>query len=174
MPHFVIAPLEASPADLARIDAVRALHDPQHRIVPPHVTLVFGFDAPELGVVAEHVGRIAARQPPIVLRLAEHRAVRDHDGVGSHVFMTLGEGDAEVVALHDALYAGPLSEALRHDIAFTPHVTVAAAREHGEAEALARSLGGADVRARLTRLELATLERGVLTISRRFELAGSR
>jgi 2'-5' RNA ligase len=170
MTHFVIAPLDASPEDLARIEAVRARHDPRHRLVGPHVTLVFGFAGAPLAPVVEHVAGIAALHLPIRVRLVEHRAVRDHDGPGSHVFLTLEQGNAEVVALHDALYAGPLGAELRGDVAFIPHVTVAASRDPGEAEALARTLGAVDVTAVLSRLELVTLAGATLSLERRFDL----
>ena len=59
-------------------------------------------------------------------------------------------------ALHDRLYDGELQPHLRTDIAFNPHLTVAAAGSLGECRALADSLRerGARVRGRVAELAL--------------------
>jgi len=171
MSLLVIAPLEASRLDLSRIEGIRRRHDPHHAIIPAHVTLVFPFEAPEAETARAHVAAVAERQGAIALRLSAYLAVRDASDRQSHVFLVPDQGRAEIEALHDALYAGPLASQLRADIPFIPHVTVGARAHHDEAEDLVRDLGQVGITARLPRLELIAFEGGAVTVLQRFDLA---
>ncbi len=156
MPLLIVAPLEAAPADLRRLEAIRRRHDPQHGLIAAHVTLVFGFETPDAEAAAAHLAEIAAGQGAIALRLATFVAVPD--AVGSHVFAVPDQGRAEIEHLHDRLYAGPLAGQRRTDIAFIPHVTVAAREHQDEAEDLVRELGRIGLAGRLTRLDLIAFD----------------
>ena len=170
MPLLIIAPLEASAPDLRRLEAIRRRHDPQHALIAAHVTLVFGFETPDAQTAAAHLAGIAAGQGAIALRLSSFVAVPDAFGGGSHVFAVPDQGRAEIEDLHDRLYAGPLAGGLRADIAFIPHVTVAARDHHDEAEDLVRELGRIGMAARLPCLDLIAFDGAKVTRLRRFEL----
>jgi 2'-5' RNA ligase len=75
---------------------------------------------------------------PIVLRRAV--AVRDAIGSGCYVFLLVDGGHAELLAVHDALYGGVLTNHRRRDLPFVPHVTVGAHSDHGECERIASQL----------------------------------
>ena len=158
MPLLIIAPLEAARADLARIETLRRRHDPHATIIPAHVTLVFPFETDDRSTIAQHVSQALAAHGPIALRLSAYLAVRAHDDTQSHIFLVPDQGRAEIEALHDALYSGPLVGALRHDIPFIPHVTVGAREFHDEAEDLVREFGQVGISAQLTRLELVEFD----------------
>jgi 2'-5' RNA ligase len=173
MAHFILGPVEAAPDDLAWIEDLRRDHDPHCGLVTAHVTLVFGFASPSLAVAVAHAREVARRFAPIDYRLTSVRAVRDLAGEGSHVFLVPGPGAAELVALHDALYGGPLAEQLRADIPFIPHVTAGHFQSYEAAEALALELSGmVDVSARLGRLDIAEFYGGPVVLLETVSLAG--
>ncbi|HEX5378176.1 MAG TPA: 2'-5' RNA ligase family protein, partial [Phenylobacterium sp.] len=165
-----VAPLEASRLDLARIEGLRRRHDPHHEAIGAHVTLVFPFDTPDAAAARDHLAAVAARQGAIALRLSAYLAVRDADDRRSHVFLVPDQGRAEIEALHDELYSGPLAGQLRTDIPFIPHVTVAARDHHGEAEDLVRELGRVGIAGRLPSLELISFDGRTVQTLERFEL----
>jgi len=161
VPYFILSPVEAARDDLSRIESVRRIHDPHHGLVEPHATLVFGFERPLLDHIVGHVRDLAARFAPIACRFDSVRAVRDVAGSGGHLFLIPTRGAAEIVALHEALYEGPLRSELRAEIPFIPHVTIGRLDDHVEAEALAERLSsGLDMAARLTRLDLVAFDGG--------------
>ncbi len=170
MPLLIVAPLEAAPPDLRRLEAIRGRHDPQHAIIAAHVTLVFGFETPDEATAAAHLATIVAHQGAIALRLSSFVAVPDALGGRSHVFAVPDQGRAEIEDLHDRLYAGPLAGGLRADIPFIPHVTVAARDHHDEAEDLVRELGRIGMPARLPCLDLIAFDGAQVTPLRRFAL----
>ncbi len=172
MPLLIVAPLEASPPDLRRLEAIRHRHDPQHAIIAAHVTLVFGFETPDAEVAAAHLAQVAARQGAIALRLSSFLAVRDAFSDRSHLFAVPDQGRAEIEDLHDRLHAGPLAGGLRADIPFIPHVTVAARDHHDEAEDLVRELGRIGMPARLAHLDLIAFDGAQVTRLESFPLRG--
>jgi len=90
---------------------------------------------------------VGAALAPIPFRVVRVQAVRDAIGPGGHVFLLPDEqSTARITAMHDRLYEGELRGYLRQDIAFVPHVTVAADRDFGLCETLAERLT-ADFRA---------------------------
>ncbi|MBS0412390.1 MAG: 2'-5' RNA ligase family protein [Proteobacteria bacterium] len=153
-PLYVIAPLALSPEDDRRIAAIRQAHDPQVRLVAPHFTLVFGARAAGPETAKAHVAAVAARTAPIAWRLDRLVAA------GDHLFLMPAEGEAELRALHRALYAGPFAGDLRTDIAFEPHVTVGVLPTPSQAMALATNIGRApiDIAGRLDRLHLVAFD----------------
>ncbi|MES2894492.1 MAG: 2'-5' RNA ligase family protein [Pseudomonadota bacterium] len=171
MPLLIVAPLEASRADLARIELTRRRHDPHHALIGAHVTLVFGFETPDADVAAAHLSAVAAAHRAIALRLSSYLAVRDSEDQMSHVFMVPDHGRAEIEALHDALHTGKMAQGLRLDIPFIPHVTVAAREDHSAAMDLARTLGQVGVAARLSGLELISFDGDRIRRLHRVELA---
>jgi len=159
----IFAKLDLAAKDAAWIEAVRRRHDPQAGLVAAHFTLVFPFEGLEAAEVLPHARLVAASTVPIGFRLASALAVRDQLAPRSHVFLTPDAGAADIVALHDRLYEGPLARFLRHDLPYTPHVTVAAMAAHGDTETLARELAPIDLRGRMAALTLASLGDGVLS-----------
>ena len=172
MSWLIVAPFEAAPIDQARIETLRRRHDPNHAMIPAHVTLVFPFKPDDPQAVRAHFAAIAQTQVRIRCRLAAYLAVRDHEDRASHVFMVPDTGRAEIEDLHDRLYDGPLAPALRLDIPYIPHVTIAAFEHHDEAEDLARGLGRVGVAGWLNRLQLLSFEDGRITPVAQAELIG--
>lgn len=153
-PLFVIAPLTLTPADAQHIDAIRRVHDPQHDLVPPHFTLVFGATGARPSEAIAHVAAVAAGTRPIAYRL--DRVLADDD----YLFLMPSEGDGALRVLHRALYVGPFAADLRTDIAFAPHVTVGVLKTPAQATELVEILGRRplDIAGDLRRLELVAFD----------------
>lgn len=100
-------------------EAVRTRHDPLAPVLRPHLTLVFPFTSslttPELRVFLTSI--LAGLRPlPVLL-----------DGVtahGEHLFLNVKRGNDDLIALHDALYTGPLAAFLDPEYTYVPHVTL--------------------------------------------------
>lgn len=160
----VVAYPQLAPRDQAWIDATRAAHDPRAAWIRAHVTLVFPCDA---AGIAAHVAGLVREAAPITFVLREVRAVRDHaTGRGGHVFLVPDEGAAEIVALHDRLYAGPLAPHLRTDLPFVPHVTVGADGDFEVCERVAAELRVPPIRAVLGAADVIDVnDGGVRTVA---------
>ncbi len=132
-------------ADRAWIQQVREQHDElYYRVVDPHFTLVFPVFNMDRAAFTAHVAeRVRGRRPiRFVLRCAV--VVKDSFNAYTHVFLVPDEGHAEVVKLHDALYAGTLTPHLRLDIPFIPHVGVGNSTDPLACKRLADTLNGQD------------------------------
>ena len=125
--------------DLAWIESVRALRDPQASLLPAHVTLAFPTELATVEAVGE-VSSVANRSQSITFTLRWARAVRDAFGTGGHVFLVPDEGFHQIAALHEDLYLGVFASSRRADIPFIPHITVAARSDFDACESIAREM----------------------------------
>lgn len=101
-------------------DVRASLGDPVAASIAPHITLVTGAVATDWAAAREHVRRVAAQTLRFRVTL---RGTATFKPVTDVVFLQVGEGFDECVALHRALQAGPLSS--RVEFAFHPHLTIA-------------------------------------------------
>jgi 2'-5' RNA ligase len=137
---LVIAEPAFAARDRAWIEAIRSKHDPHHRVVPPHFTLVFHAATRAEAKVAAHIRRISACVPRFTCRLRSALIYPDAPSGTTYVSLMPDEGFGAIVRLHDRLYTGPLARHLRLDIPFTPHVTVARFKSARRAQRLADEL----------------------------------
>lgn len=107
------------------IESIRVRYDPQASRIPPHFTLVFPVDEPPCEITDE-IARACLRHRPIPFVIRSALSMRDVVHGGAHVFVVPDEGRDHIARLHDELYAGVLRPHLREDIAFVPHITIAA------------------------------------------------
>lgn len=107
------------------LEAIRRQHDPQASRIPAHFTLVFPIEESP-GDLTKEIARVCLRYRPIPFVLRSAVATRDVVHGGAHVFAVPDEGRDHITRLHDDLYAGVLRPHLRDDIAFVPHITLAA------------------------------------------------
>lgn len=128
-------------ADYRRIQAFRADHDPQFRIVAPHVTLVFALDDSLEETLIAQVRRIAKAQPKVGFVLRSAKLMPQLPGEeDAPIFLVPDEGYASLVQLHDELYNGPIAAHLRQDIPFIPHITIGRTRDRSEAQQVVAEL----------------------------------
>lgn len=162
----IALPRWSDPADGARVQALRQLHDPQATLVPPHVTLVFPTEADSDAVAAE-VAAAAAITPALPLRFTAIAPYADPLSGDTYAFL-LPEDGAAVTRLHDRLYAGVLAPRLCPAIPYSPHLTVGRFHVAAEAEALRQTI---DMAATLDRLAVLHLTPTGVTEAVAFPLA---
>jgi len=122
-------------ANQGLIDRFRGRHDPLAQALPPHVTLVFPFHSRlTLEQIAAHAQKVLRAWPcfPVVMH-GFWSAQNEFIGLGTQV------GADAMIEMHDRLYRGPLQEFLREEFDYTPHLTLAQAREHDVFDALSHA-----------------------------------
>lgn len=102
------------------IDSTRSKYDPLAAQIRPHITLVFPFESSlskeELTVHTENaVAAIGCFR--VTLGPAQTKA--------DYIWLPVVEGRNEVIALHNALYQGPLGLHLDSARTYEPHLTIA-------------------------------------------------
>ena len=165
----VFAKLVIDKPDRDWIERIRSAHDPQHRFVEPHFTLVFPFDGIPVEQVAPHFSSVVSATRAINFVLKRAAAVPDPFGARSHLFLLPEEGNDSLHRVHKRLYSGVLATKLRADIPFMPHVTVGGFASHEEAERTARSLGPINIEGKLNCVELAEFDGSLVSEIRTFE-----
>jgi 2'-5' RNA ligase len=106
---------------LEQVEAFRARHDPMASLIPAHLTLVFPFATALTRLQVEtHVRRVVSRWPAVPVTF---RAVRLH--ANEFVFLMASRGAEALTTLHDRLYTRSLLPALRRDLPYEPHITLA-------------------------------------------------
>jgi 2'-5' RNA ligase len=112
--------------------SVRERFDPLARDVPPHLTLVFPFEDPlPDAALEEHVRSVLCGVDRFRVVL---RDITAHEN--EYLFLNVKRGNDALVALHDALYTGPLACHLLRLHTYVPHVTVGRVRADQLAAAL--------------------------------------
>jgi 2'-5' RNA ligase len=135
----IVAYPQMSHDDRRWIEDFRLAHDPQSSLISAHFTLVFPAAVPADELV-EHARAVLGNFQRFSFVLGQARTVKSVVGQGAHVFLVPDQGAAQIVDLHDRLYAGFLEPHLRTDIPFIPHITVAAHVDVDECERLAAML----------------------------------
>ena len=112
---------------------------------PPYFTLVFpGVDLPPREFAAEVRSRVAD-VPRIRFHLRSALVAPEALVRRYHVFLIPDEGFAAILKLHDALHAGPMEAALRPEMPYLPHITVATTADYTAARRIALSLNDAGI-----------------------------
>lgn len=159
MPFAIVAYPNLDDDDRRSIEAFRARHDPQAARIEAHFTLVFPFDEKPTDLERE-IASVASSAKRFEFVIPGVRVVPEGDEEPQYVFLVPEEGAAELVTLHDRLYAGSLASHLRADPHFIPHITAAVASDRSEAEELARDLGDGfrTIRGSVDRVDLLELK----------------
>ena len=134
---FPVLPPDAA----AAIGLLRAAHDPQHRLLRAHFTLLFGLEVSGPAAYTAHVAAEAAATPAFGFGCRQALAVCDPLGGAMQVHLRPDAGEGALQQLHRRLLAGPAARARRPDIVYAPHITVAALADAAAAQALCAALG---------------------------------
>jgi hypothetical protein len=126
MSLLVIAYPEIEKKDYAWIQSVREKHDERfYKVVEPHFTFVFPvFNIKENDFIA-HVNSVAKKFNEFYFVLRCAQIVKDSFSEYTDVFLIPEEGYRIFVKLHDSLYTKILTEELRLDIHYVPHLGIA-------------------------------------------------
>jgi 2'-5' RNA ligase len=143
--------------DFTWIQSVRQEHDALYfDLIDPHFTLVFPTDAIGEAALLEHVHEQVSAFPAFetVFRCA---IVGDPDfQEHAHAFLIPDEGFSNVVRLHDRLYTGPLTDQLRLDLPYIPHVGIANTSQPAACKAIVDQLNAEnfEIRCRVETLDV--------------------
>lgn len=120
--------------ELDVIEAVQEELDPLFGLIPPHITLVFPFEAEEGAVYAamECARGVLSRFPSFELKM------RRVERRGEYWMLLPERGGEEVRALHDALYADAFAPWYAPQFPYEPHVTLGCGAFSFEREDLGR------------------------------------
>ena len=151
--------------DAARINAFRARHEAERaKLVPPHVTLVFGVGEGHLPTVSALIDMVARRTKafPVVFDASEIEF--DPFEKTHKLFLLCGAGRERIAALHSQLYEGEHSAELSAAHPFKPHMTVATYEQRQELERVDPStIGPLPISATVSALQLVQLRDGQLS-----------
>jgi len=123
--HVVAYP-QLSQADYELIQACRKEYNSLYSIIEPHFTLVFSVQDIE---AADFIGEVRKRGAGFgPIEFTFRCAIITPDVISGYydAFLVPDEGFSKVVRLHDSLYSGLLAPHHRLDIAYTPHLSIAA------------------------------------------------
>lgn len=103
------------------INTFREKYDPYYPGVNTHITLVFPIPVTEISedIMKNHIRSALRKWKPFDIHLVGFEKAVDH-----WLFLSVKEGNKEIVKLHDELYTGPLEKYLRPDLPFAPHVAL--------------------------------------------------
>jgi len=97
---------------------IRRKYDPTFKLVGPHVTVVFPVpDAVDESGLISHIDDVLTERSPFKIRFGGLCKSADH-----WLLLQVAEGRSKFVELHSALYTGILSEYLRSDVEYAPHL----------------------------------------------------
>ncbi|SRR5579883_863360 len=113
---------------ITKINQIRKEYDPQVNFIDPHITLVFPIEGTlnDEQRLINHIANVLTAWKPFSLHLQGLAQSSDN-----YLYLTLQEGNTEVVKLHDELYTGMLADYQRDDILFIPHVTLGVFHQEG-------------------------------------------
>jgi len=121
---LVIAYPQLSATDLEQIEDFRRDNDKMFSVVRPHFTLVFPVTDLSIADFASEIKKQVKGMNAI--RFSIHCSATNKDAFNDsfHAFLIPGEGFNQITKLHDKLYSDKLSDHLRPDLDFIPHISI--------------------------------------------------
>lgn len=162
---YVLAYPEFAPSTADALATFRAAHEPQRaRLVPPHVTLVFGLRNFSAEAMADQCRRIASEARPFKVTFADGEFIHDPLENTHKIALPCVMGADELTMLHERLYDGPQRIELNPTIPYRPHMTIATNSERSVLETISTAvLGPFPLAAQITQLELVQVADGTLS-----------
>lgn len=104
--------------DYSKINQLRRKHDPTYGVIDPHITLMFPVPA-SVGEenLTQHLTTVLKSVQPFSIHMSGFVKSWDH-----WLFLTLKEGNSEIIQLYNQIYSGLLLSHKRSDIPFIPHL----------------------------------------------------
>lgn len=161
--------------DATLIEALRVRHDAAGAArIAAHFTLVFGHAADDAAAHLAHVREVAAGMPPFDFACPRVLADEELGRPTCYVAFGVGDGHDHFQALHAALHEGPHGAPRLADVAFTPHLTLAAHLAPRDALSLAEALNARRVSTagRIEALSVGTLVDDRFVVQAVFALGG--
>lgn len=141
---YVLAYPEFEPGVAAKIARFRSMHEPNRaKLVPPHVTLVFGLTSVRPTEFVAFCERAAECAHVLEVNFAATEIVYDPFEETHKLFLMISAGKDDLTALHERLYGGPHQSELDPAIPYRPHMTMATHTDRAAIERLDGSAMGA-------------------------------
>jgi 2'-5' RNA ligase len=163
---YVLTYPEFEPRVAQRIDRFRAINEPERaKLVPPHITLVFGLHPANKENVETLSGAVASNTPELTVEFDRSEISYDPFEKKHKLFLICGKGDRAMIALHNQLYDGPHRSELNSEFPFEPHMTVATSAERADIEDLdLADIGQLPIIGTVRALEVVQLVDGTLNL----------
>ena len=170
---YVLAYPEFAPSCADRIHEFRARHEPERaKLVPPHVTLVFGVGRQHLPVVTDLAEAAARETRAFEVSFDRYKIEFDPFDKKHKLFLLCSEGGDTVTALHNHLYDGDHRAEFSAAHPFQPHMTIASYGSRSEIERVnVEDAGALPLRGALRALQIVELSNGALSTRRTVPLA---
>lgn len=108
------------PKDLPKkIYDFRKKYDFKWNLIQPHITLVFPFDFSDENLLVKHIEEKATTNQPFTIVVDRYK--KSHD---NYLYLTFKKGSSELIDLHNSLYTGVLTDYLKNDHSYEPHLTI--------------------------------------------------
>jgi len=106
--------------DTSLIDQFRRKYDPTVDLVEPHITILFPVpDIVGVESIIEHIKHVLATWSPFQIHIHGFHKSWDHC-----LFLTLEEGQNNIIKLNREIYTGILAQYRRTDIKYIPHISL--------------------------------------------------
>jgi 2'-5' RNA ligase superfamily len=147
--------------DFAWIQEIRQQEDELNfRSIDPHFTLVFPIIEIDRATLVSHAKQSIQGIQPFEFTLRCAVLCNDAFSKYTHVFLVPDEGYSNIVKLHDRLYTGIITEELRLDIPFIPHIGIANSLDPHHCKQLVDRLNSKkfEIRGRIDRLDIISIQ----------------
>lgn len=154
--NYVLAYPEFAPHSAQKIDDFRAIHEPERaRLVPPHVTLVFGLDQVKTSHILKLCEAITGNRFEFPVTFSNAKTLYDPYENAHKLCLSCDTGKEILATLHNQLYEGLEHPGTPTPSNFHPHMTVATHAEQSEVRrADIRDIGDLPITALVTTLEV--------------------
>lgn len=162
---YVLAYPEFDPTCANRIHDFRAKHEPHRaKLVPPHLTLVFGVKSKHLQIITELADAVSCQTQAFQITFDDYSIEFDPFEQKHKILLLCGKGRRNVTALHNQLYDGGHRAEFSASHPFRPHMTVATCDTSAQIEQINVSdAGPLPFHATLKALEVVQLSNGALS-----------
>lgn len=156
---YVLAYPEFGSLVARRIDRFRSIHEPERaKLVPPHITLVFGLEHAYRERIAALFDVVSNRTPELAVQFETHEIRFDPFEQKYKMFLICGKGRDALTAMHNRLYQGAHRSDFKSEQPYRPHMTIASDADRATVENLDVSeVGELPIPARVGQLALVQL-----------------
>jgi 2'-5' RNA ligase len=137
MSYVVIAFPEISQNYFEWIQDIRKTHDRQFGMIEPHFTIIFPTAKLSEEEMLKHIESFDLDTQPFTFKLTTAVVEENTFNKSFQIHLVADELIHKLVKLHDLLYTGILESEHRHDILYTPHITIAGSEEKSVIQKLA-------------------------------------
>ncbi|WP_417676212.1 2'-5' RNA ligase family protein [Roseibium sp.] len=165
---YVLAYPQFEPSVAESINRFRSAHEPERaRLVPPHVTLLFGMRNARPQDILAHSEGVATHTPELAVDFTAGDIVYDPSEKTHKLLLHSSIGKNALISLHQQLCDGPHRAELKLDIPYRPHMTVATHKDRAIIERLdVAALGAFPIPGTIRALEVVELADNTLQLLR--------